>query len=154
MNAKPLLVAASLAVTLAAASAQAQEFIRADCRNFVTPSASLAFDGAEHRKWYRRFWTGSCHNLPVLRCVPGSPNWNDTVAQLVSRGRADQAAAITAQACPLGQAIGHEWARDKAVRRIDTNDLRSYFADLDRAPDVVTGMTRVDRRVRAALAKR
>lgn len=151
MFAKPFFTA--LGLTMVAASAQAQEFVRPDCRAFVQPSASLAFDTPEHRNWYRRFWTGDCHSLPALRCMPGAPNWNDTVTKLVKKGRPDQAAAVTAHACRLGQAIGHEWARDKPVRRINTNDLRAYFAALDSAPDVTTGMARVDLRVKTALAK-
>lgn len=143
----------ALAVALAAASAQAQEFVRPDCRGLVQPSAGLAFETAEHRNWYRRFWTGDCHGLPALRCVPGSPNWNDTVARLVKKGRPDQAAAITAQACRLGQVIGHEWSRPKPVRRIDIHDLKTYFAAVDSAPDVAGGLARVEARVKAALAR-
>lgn len=143
----------AVALSLVALSAQAQEFVRPDCLSVVRPSAGLTFENPEHRNWYRRFWTGDCRDLPKLRCMPGSPNWNDVVSKLVKKGQPAQAASVTASACRLGQTMGYEWARPKPVRRIDTDDLKSYLAALDSAPDVTTGLTRVDGRVKAALAR-
>jgi hypothetical protein len=149
MKAKPFLAATVL--SLCAASAQAQEFVRSECVGVVQVSARMTFDSAEHRNWYRRFWTGDCKSLPALRCMPGSPNWNDVITKLVKKGRADQAPAITTAACRMGETIGHEWAREKAVRRIDTADLKAFLVTLDTAPDVTTGLSRVELRVKTAL---
>ena len=137
---------------MAASLVQAQEYVRPDCLGVVQPSAGLKFDTAEHATWYRRFWTGSCKSLPMMQCMPGNPNWNDVVAKLVKRGRPDQAAAITATACRMGQTIGQEWSRERDVRRISTADLKTYMATLDEAPDVTTGLSRVELKVKTAMA--
>jgi hypothetical protein len=143
-----------LAVTLAltAMAVQAQEFVRPECLGVVHASAGLKFDSVEHANWYRRFWTGSCRNLPAMRCMPGSPNWNGVVTELLKKGRADQAPAITTAACRMGEIIGHEWSREKAIRKINTDDLKAFMATLDTAPDVATGLNRVEVRVKLALA--
>ena len=144
----------AFAVALVASAVSAQEYVRPDCLGVVQASAGLKFESVEHAHWYRRFWTGSCRNLPALRCMPGSPNWNDVVGELVKKARPDQTGQITATACRMGQAIGHEWSRAKPVRRIDTNDLKAFMTTLDQAPDVPTGLSRVDLRVKTALAGR
>lgn len=140
-------------IALAATVAQAQEYVRPDCLGVVQPSAGLKFDTPVHATWYRRFWTGSCKNLPMMQCMPGNPNWNDVVGKLVKRGRPDQAAAIISTACKMGQTIGQEWSRGKAVRRINTDDLKTYMATLDDAPDVTTGLSRVQLRIDTALGR-
>jgi hypothetical protein len=142
---------AATILMFAATAAQAQEFVRADCRGVVQASTQVKFDSPQHANWYRRFWTGSCKDLPKLQCMPGSPNWNDVITRLTKKGRVDQAPAITTAACRMGQLIGHEWAREKAVRRIDTADLKTFLATLDTSPDVPTGLQRVETRVKTAL---
>jgi hypothetical protein len=150
MKAKPFLPAVALA--LCAVSAQAQEFVRPECAGVVQASTQLKFDSVEHANWYRRFWTGNCKSLPALQCMPGSPHWNDIVTKLVKKGRPDQASFITQAACRMGQTIGHEWSREKAIRRISTADLKTYLTTLDAAPDVPTGLSRVELRVKTAMA--
>jgi hypothetical protein len=150
MRAASILVAFTL--TLIAVSAQAQEFVRQDCARLAPPSASLSFDSPEHRLWYRRFWTGDCKDLPILACVPGNPNWNDVITQLLKKGRPDQGPAIRASACRLGEVVGHEWSRAKAVRRINTEDLRSYIAILQATSDVPTGLGRLETRMKTDMA--
>ncbi|MBN9318232.1 MAG: hypothetical protein BGN86_11025 [Caulobacterales bacterium 68-7] len=142
----------AVVLALSAELAQAQEYVRPDCLGVVQPSASLKFDTPEHAIWYRRFWTGSCRNLPMMQCMPGNPNWNDVVGKLVKRGRPDQSATILSTACRMGQTIGHEWSRERAVRRISTDDLKTYMATLDEAPDVTTGLSRVELKVKTAMA--
>jgi hypothetical protein len=106
-----------------AGAAQAQDYVRADCRAQLDP-ASLRFDTPLHQRWYRRFWTGDCDHLPM--CFSGSPNWNDIVGKLLIRGGPAEQAALLPKACRLGQMIGLEWARDKKIRRIDTGDLHAF----------------------------
>ncbi len=133
---------------LAANVARADEFVRADCRNVVTPSSALKYDTPEHALWYKRFWTGSCDHLPLL-CLPGSPNWNDIVGKLLVKGGPSEQAALLPKACRLGQLIGLEWSRDKKIRHIDTHDLRVFNGTLDASGDALRGVDQVDAKARA-----
>lgn len=142
-----LLTALALGV---AGAAQAQDYVRADCRAQLDPAA-LRFDTALHQRWYRRFWTGDCDHLPM--CFPGSPNWNDIVGKLLARGGPSERAALLPKACRLGQTIGLEWARDKKVRRIDTGDLHKFKSQLEASGDALRGVDKVEASVRAKLAR-
>uniref|UniRef100_B0T1F2 Uncharacterized protein n=1 Tax=Caulobacter sp. (strain K31) TaxID=366602 RepID=B0T1F2_CAUSK len=142
---------AALAISLAsAAQAQAPDYVRADCRGQVNPAAPR-FDTPEHVRWYRRFWTGDCDHLPF--CFPGSPNWNDIVGKLVTRGGPAEQAVLLPKACRLGQTIGLEWSRDKKIRRIDTGDLRAFKSQLEASGDALRGVERVETLVRGKLAR-
>ncbi len=144
-------VALLAALTLGLASTvQAQDYVRADCRGLVNPTA-LRFDTPEHVRWYKRFWTGDCDHLPF--CFPGSPNWNDIVGKLVTRGGPVEQAALLPKACRLGQTIGLEWSRDKKIRRIDTGDLRTFKGQLEASGDALRGVEQVEASARAKLAR-
>ena len=140
---------AALAFGLANA-AQAQDYVRTDCRGQTSPAAQR-FDSPEHARWYKRFWTGDCDHLPL--CFPGSPNWNDIVGKLVTRGGPSEQAALLPKACRLGQTIGLEWSRDKKVRRIDTADLRVFKGELEKSGDALRGVEQVEATARAKLAR-
>ena len=140
---------AALAFGLANA-AQAQDYVRTDCRGQTSPAAQR-FDSPEHARWYKRFWTGDCDHLPL--CFPGSPNWNDIVGKLVARGGPSEQAALLPKACRLGQTIGLEWSRDKKVRRIDTADLRVFKGELEKSGDALRGVEQVEVTARAKLAR-
>lgn len=133
-----------------AGGAQAQDYVRADCRSQLDPAA-LRFDTALHQRWYRRFWTGDCDHLPM--CFPGSPNWNDIVGKLLARGGPSEYAVLLPKACRLGQTIGLEWARDKKIRRIDTGDLHVFKSQLEASGDALRGVDKVEASVRAKLAR-
>lgn len=138
----------ALALGLAGA-AQAQDYVRADCRAQLNP-ASLRFDTALHQRWYKRFWTGDCDRLPF--CFSGSPNWNDIVGKLLVRGGPAEQAVLLPKACRLGQMIGLEWARDKKVRRIDTGDLHVFRRQLEASGDALRGVEQVEASARAKMA--
>ncbi len=146
-----LVVSVFALVLLAAPAAQADEFVRGDCRDVVAPSAGLKYDTPEHALWYRRFWTGSCAHLPLL-CLPGSPNWNDIVGKLLARGGPSEQAALRPKACRLGQLIGLEWSREKKIRKINTNDLRVFDTMLEASGDALRGVDQVDAKARAMTA--
>jgi hypothetical protein len=144
-----MLRAAAIAVSLASASgAQAQAFIRLDCRPLI-PQAHLD-PSAPTARWYKRFWTGDCGDLHG--CMGGAPNWNEAVGELVSRGAPAERPAILVRACRLGVTIGQEWTRPRSVRRIDTGDLRRFNATLGQTADVLTALGRVEVEVRKKIA--
>ena len=139
----------ALALGLAGA-AQAQDYVRADCRAQLN-LAGLRFDTPLHQRWYRRFWTGDCDHLPM--CFSGSPNWNDIVGKLLIRGGPAEQAALLPKACRLGQTIGLEWARDKKIRRIDTGDLHAFKSQLEASGDALRGIDQVEVSARAKMAR-
>jgi hypothetical protein len=144
---RPLL---ALALLLVAGHADAQTYIRAECQKLIAP-AGLA-PGSVTERWYRRFWTGDCGGL--FGCVPGSPNWNEVVAQLSARAKPAERTVVLAKGCGLGPLIGLEWTKSKKVRHIDTNDLRGFNKTLERAANVVAGIDAVEAQARAKIAGR
>lgn len=140
-----VVVGASL---LLGAPADAQSYVRADCRG-LAPAARLDPSPPTSR-WYKRFWTGDCNGL--RGCVSGAPNWNEIVGKLVARSRPPDRPTVRAKACRLGPLIGQEWTRPRKVRRIDSGDLRSFRTALESAPDVIQGIERVEAQVRAKIA--
>jgi hypothetical protein len=142
MRAAALLAALCLAV--GAGSAQGQPYVDAPC----PANAKPAFEDPLQSLWYRRFWTGECKELSPVRCRSGRPYWNDIVRSLAARAPAGGRADVAARACRLGRRIGVEWTRPRAQRRIDTGDLKSLAATLEKAPDVAAGLRAVEARVR------
>jgi hypothetical protein len=110
------------------------------------------YDTPEHERWYRRFWTGTCDHLSL--CIPGSPNWNDVVGKLEVKGGSAERAAVLPKACRLGQLIGLEWSREKAIRKIDTTDLRTFNRMLESANDTLKGLDKVEIAARTKLSAR
>lgn len=151
--ANSVLVAPILAAALlVAGAADAQDFVREDCRAFVTPSEGLTYDTPLHARWYKRFWTGTCDHLPF--CFAGSPNWNDIVGKLMIKGGAKEQPALLPKACRLGQLIGLEWSRDKKIRHITTNDLRAFNRMLEASGDPLRGVEEVEAKARAMATQR
>lgn len=137
---------------LTVGSARADEFVRGDCRGVVAPSTALKYDTAEHARWYKRFWTGECDHLAL--CVPGGPNWNEVVGKLLAKGGSREQPALLPKACRLGQLIGLEWSREKAVRKIDTHDLRLFSSMLEASNDTLKGVDKVEQSARVKLGLR
>lgn len=135
---------AVLLVCLMAAPAWGQAYVNRPCPANAPP----AFVDDLQPLWYRRFWTGECKDLPPLRCRGGRPYWNEVVATLSARAPTGQRREIAARACALGRRIGFEWTRPSAQRRIDTRELQALHLTLERAPDVATGLSAVEARVR------
>ncbi|MDG2530615.1 hypothetical protein [Caulobacter endophyticus] len=142
---------ALLLAGLMAGSASAQEFVRGDCLNVVQPTRALRFEDDTHARWYKRFWTGNCQDLSL--CFPGSPNWNDIVTKLLVKGGSAEKPTLLPKACKLGQLIGMEWARDRRIKRISTQDLKRFSGILDDAGDPLKGVEAVEVKARALLAK-
>lgn len=142
----PAIVAA--ASLLAAGSAEAQSYVRADCQSLVGVAPNR-YDSPEHERWYRRFWTGDCDHLTF--CFPGSPNWNDIVGKLLVKGGPSERAVLLPKACRLGQLIGLEWSREKPIRKINTGDLRVFNTMLEASGDTLKGVDKVETAARAKL---
>lgn len=131
---------------LAANVAQADEFVRADCRGLIAPSAELRYDTPQHARWYKRFWTGGCDDLPT--CFPGPPNWNDYVDKLLVKGGPKARPMLLPKACRVGQLIGQEWSRSKKIKRITNGDLRAFDRMIADAGDPLRGLDLVEAKAR------
>lgn len=138
-----------LFVGLAAPQAQAQAYVADICQPSVTPAA-LRFDSAEHGRWYKRFWTGDCDH--ILGCVPGSPNWNAIMRQLVIRAAPQDRAQLLPRACRLGQLVGLDWSREHGVRKITTADLRRLYGILEQG-DPLSGVEHAEAAARVQLGR-
>jgi hypothetical protein len=146
---KAAVLAALLLMGFVAPQAQAQAYVADICQASVTP-ASLRFDSAEHGRWYKRFWTGECDH--ILGCVPGSPNWNAIMRQLVARAAPGERAQLLPKACRLGQMVGLDWSREHGVRKITTQDLRRLYAILEQG-DPLAGVDHAEAAARAQLGR-
>lgn len=153
MRSKVVALAAGLliAAMVQVEDAQAQAYVRPDCQSLVGVSPKR-YDTSEHARWYQRFWTGTCDHLAF--CVPGAPNWNDIVGKLLIKGGPSERVAILPKACRLGQLIGLEWSRERAIRKIDTHDLRLFNTTLEAAGDTLNGLDKVEQAARIKLAPR
>lgn len=147
MRSRRLSAAAAAGVLLVAGNAQAQSYVRPDCQGVTVSPAR--YDSPEHERWYRRFWTGTCDHLAL--CVPGGPNWNEIVGKLLVKGGPAERPALLPKACRLGQTIGLEWSRERAIRRITTADLKVFSTMLEATGDTLQGVDRVDAAARAKL---
>jgi hypothetical protein len=145
--------ALSWACLLAATAAQAQDFITPDCRASAPAIAQIRFDDPAHQAWYRRFWSGRCEGLAPFTCMSGYPNWNAVVAQLTAEAAPADRARLLPEICGMGRTIGLEWARDNAVRRISTNDLKSLTTVLTGPGPLPSRLQRVEAQVRVLLAR-
>ncbi len=137
----------SLLCLVMAAPASGQTYVQPPCATAAAP----AFEDQLQSAWYRRFWTGECTGLSVLRCRSGAPYWNQVVRTLTARAPAPQRSQVAMRACQLGRQIGLEWTRPSAERRINTKDLQAFDATLEKAPDVTTALTAVETRVRGKI---
>jgi hypothetical protein len=143
---------AALATLLIAGEAGAQEFVRHDCRTTVQATSKLQFENDLHARWYKRFWTGSCQDLSL--CMAGSPNWNDIVGKLLSKGGPSEQPVLLPKACRLGQLIGMEWSRDRRIKRIKTGDLKVFNTMLEASGDPLRGVDQVERKARTLITPR
>jgi hypothetical protein len=146
---KTAVLLALLLAAVVAPQAQAQAYVADICQASVTPAA-LRFDSAEHSRWYKRFWTGECDH--ILGCLPGSPNWNAIMRQLVARATPAERPQLLPKACRLGQLVGLDWSREHGVRKITTQDLRRLYAILEQG-DPLDGVEHAEAAARAQLGR-
>ena len=138
---------AALWLAVAAGPTRGQDYVAPPCPTGAPPQ----FVDHLQSLWYRRFWTGECKDLSVLKCRSGKPYWNDVVRTLVVRVPAAKRSDVASRACLLGRRIGFEWTRPSAVRRIDTKELRVLNDTLEKGGDVEAGLMAVEARVRAKI---
>ncbi len=110
-----------------------------------------SFDDEEHALWYDRFWTGSCSGLWFSGCWPGD-SWPDLVNGLAAKHGQEEAKDLVPRFCALGRAMGHEWARDNAVRSISTDDLEAWYQDLRSVQDLEAALLRYETLIESRLA--
>lgn len=139
---------------LAAAAFLAAAPIGARAEHLPVPYDGLAFDDANHRLWYARFWTGHCTGLSFFVCRSGAPYWHETMRRLVAAAPAERRAALSVRLFALGRRIGHEWAKENDVRKISTDDIRAWYSRLEKAADGEAAIGRVEAEAAARLARR
>jgi hypothetical protein len=138
---------------LAAAALLASLPIDAQADHLPVPYEGLAFDDANHRLWYARFWTGHCTGLSFFVCRSGAPYWHETTRRLVAAAPAERRGALAARLFALGRAIGHEWAKENDIRRISTDHVRAWYAKLEKS-DGETAIASIEAEAARLLAGR
>lgn len=86
---------------------------------------------ADYLGWVRAFYEG--------KRFPPVPGWAARERDLATRLRPDARIAVLARAAETGRRIAAEWAKDNAVRRVSTDDLRSFGGALDQAAKADAG---------------
>lgn len=116
---------------------------RRDCQERRDPSSGLAFDDEQHRLWYEvRFWQGECDDS-LSWCFTGD-DWYDLMEEVLERVPAAEQAKLCPRLWDLGRRIGHEWARDNDVRRIDTSDLEDWQEAISESGDLPATLTETE----------
>lgn len=106
----------------------------AECAKRADPLAGQVYEDETHRLWYEvRFWTGACHS-DLWWCWKG-PSWYDLMAHVLAKTKPTKQAALCPRLYRLGIRMGHEWARDNDIRRIHTEDLKTWRALLRDSPE-------------------
>lgn len=124
----------------------------AGCPARFDRNAGLAFDDRKHRAWYGRFWTGRCDGLGFFDfCSQEGGSWPDTIAATLDNLPPAQRPRARAEMLAMGRMIGFEWARDNAIRKIDTADLRRWRTELSRAGDRWAALGRICREAAVAV---
>ncbi len=99
----------------------------------------------DHWSWVRAFYEG--------KRLPPVPGWRDRERDALARvGPVDRDAVVRAFE-ETGRLIASEWAKDNAVRKVSTDDLRTWgreFADAKDAARLLAALAAV----RAEVAKR
>jgi hypothetical protein len=122
-----------------------------ECANRERPNAGLTYEDEEHRLWYEvRFWTGECKGKIWLTCWSG-PSWYDVMDKVLASGAPDARPQMCERLFTLGVRIGHEWARDNAIRLIHTEDLDRWQTRLLDSDDPVRAIGELEALVESRL---
>lgn len=118
----------------------------ATCDGRADPADGLTYDDHDHRLWYEvRFWTGECPD-DFFWCFSGE-SWYHVMDNVLSYAPASDRPALCGRLFTLGIRLGHEWARDNDLRRIETDDLEDWQDQLIDAPDPHAAVTAVEKLV-------
>lgn len=148
----------ALGITLVAGSliflapgALAADPVRADCLAHIPATARLKFNDETHRRWYHRFWAGSCDGLSWFGCSSGRPHMNDAIRQILEAAPPQQRAELLAKGCKVGHLIGYEWAKDNSIRCIHTSDADKFLTIWNTKAEVAARLDRIEARAHAML---
>ena len=122
-----------------------------DCEGRENPRAGLSFEDEKHRLWYEvRFWSGQCKGEIWLTCWSG-PSWYDVMDKVLSNGAPADRPEICERMFTLGVRLGHEWARDNAIRSIHTGDLEAWRGELLESDEPLKAIDKLEMLVDARL---
>ena len=122
-----------------------------DCVGRERPNAGLSYEDEEHRLWYEvRFWTGECKGEIWLTCWSG-PSWYDVIDKVLASGLPKDRPQMCARLFTLGVRMGHEWARDNAIRSIHTHDLDQWKTQLLDSDDPIRAISELEALVESRL---
>jgi hypothetical protein len=154
MNTHATMAALLLPVLLVLQTEPSRSNILPQCRAYLPAEAQLRFAHDKHRRWYRRFWTGSCDGLSTFDfCHSGSPNWREVIERIRRQVPAGEQSTTISKACNVGHLIGFEWAKDNNVRCIHTSDLPGMMRMLE-SGNMLERLNRLEAQARGKLGCR
>ncbi len=76
----------------------------------------------------------------------GKAYWEDTMTRTLAKVSDKERSVLRNRLFVLGRRVGHEWARDNDVRKIDTGDLKRWGASLKSAVNSDSVLTVIERK--------
>lgn len=121
-----------------------EAFFRARYEADAANRARQSWD--EYWSWVRTFYEG--------KRFPPVPGWRDRERDGLARVADADRAAVQAAFAETGRAIAAEWAKDNAVRRVSTDDLKSWGKSFSDAAGDAKRLLAALGNVRETVAKR
>ena len=91
----------------------------------------------QEQEWLKKFYEGSF-------LIKG---WKNQMKELLKEFQGDERDVLNDSLSRLGEKIGREWAKDNAIRRIDTTNLKQWGSNLTSArkkgPEALTAEIRI-----------
>jgi hypothetical protein len=74
--------------------------------------------------------------------------------RLVAAASPEQRPALTARLFELGRKIGYEWAKENDIRRINTDHIRAWYDEMEKAGEIEAVVARIEAEAARLLAGR
>lgn len=115
------------------------------CPSITNYAQGLIFDDEKHKLWYDRFWNGKCDGLGVFDfCQEDNGHWIALIDQLSSvLNNNEDKSLLQANLWSAGRYIGHEWAKENSIRKIDTKQIQIWYKKLETSQSPITDLQSV-----------
>ena len=123
------------------------------CPDTFDPYVNLAYNHEPHERWYGRFWTGECENVPGF-CLSGDPAWEDISVEIAATFPDGEQGVARNRLWAIGRAVGFDWSSDEEIntdKAITTRQLQRWGNALQNSEDIAATLTEIEGEVCALL---
>ncbi len=116
------------------------------CPDTFDPYVNLTYNHEPHELWYRRFWTGSCENVPGF-CLRGDPAWLDVTDEIAAQFPADEQGRVRNRLWAMGRAVGYDWSSDEDINTdkvVTTRQFQRWGNALESSEDITATLTEIE----------